>query len=191
MIIAKVKDRAVLQKLRWLAVQVSPEKRAVVNRMLSIQMQGWVLRNFKTEGKLAGGSGWAPLALSTIIGRARRIRGKRKRAEVRRLYRSGMSRTQVAQQGGKLSFGRFPILQDTGSLRASFLPFSDANEAGVGAMSYISRGRKAPADLAKIHEFGTNTIPQRRMLPNRRQALDMGVRVYRVAVERITRGRDA
>lgn len=195
MIIARVKDAAVLRKLRWMATEVGPERRAVINRKLSVQMQGWVLRNFKSEGKLATPGGWKPHALSTIIGRARKIRGKEKRKYVRKLYRQGKTRDQVsalsAKGYNKPLLGRFPILQDTGSLRASFLPFSDANEAGIGAVQYVNfkrRGKPPPTDLAKVHEFGGGHVPRRPMLPNVRQSMQMAMQVYGKEVERIRRG---
>lgn len=195
MIIARVKDAKAIAQLRWAAVQVAPERRALVNRKLSVQMQGWVLRNFKSEGKLGTPGGWKPHALATLIARARKIRGKEKRRYVRKLYRQGKSRDQVASlttKGyNKPLLGRFPILQDTGSLRASFLPFSDANEAGVGAVQYVNfkrRGKPAPPDLAKVHELGGGRVPARPMLPSARIATGMALQVYRKEVERITKG---
>lgn len=196
MIIARVRDQVVLRRLRWIAVEVGPERRAVVNRKLSVQMQGWVFKNFKTEGKLRLPGGWAKHALSTVIGRARKIRGKEKRAYVRKLYRRGFGREGVMAMTkigfGKGLLGRFPILQDTGSLRASFLPFHDANEAGVGAVQYVNfrgGGKRPPADLARIHEEGGGHVPARPMLPSKPQALDMALRVYRHERDRIAKGK--
>ena len=50
------------------------------------------------------------------------------------------------------------LLQDTGRLRASFIPFADKNKAGIGsALSYSIK-----------HEKGIE-VPQRRMLPTKKE----------------------
>lgn len=64
----------------------------------AIIASNWVTKNFRQEGRLAGG--WKPLKAGTLAGR-----------------RTGAGR----------------ILQDTGLLRASFLPFWDAEKGGVGS----------------------------------------------------------
>lgn len=81
------------------------------------------------------------------------------------------------------------ILQNTGALRQSFLPFSDNTLAGVGAQSMASvvagdpPKAKRPRDLAKIHEEGIG-VPQRRMLPSRARALEEAVSIYGYFVAR-------
>lgn len=61
--------------------------------------------------------------------------------------------------GGRWRRGKFDpnakILQDEGRLRGSFLPFSDAKNAGIGS--------EVPYSI--FHEQGTRHLPVRRMLP--------------------------
>jgi phage gpG-like protein len=188
MILAEIHAKKVLLALQHYSMQLQPAERANVNRKLSIDLQAWVFRNFKTEGKLASPIGWAKHAPSTIQARARKIRGKKKRAAVRKLYRQGATRAQVAEATGSKYGGRFPILQDTGALRQSFLPFATADIAGVGAVQYVNfRGGKAPTDLAAVHEFGNKArnIPRRKMLPNKVQATEMALKVYQLHVKRM------
>lgn len=47
------------------------------------------------------------------------------------------------------------LLQDTGRLRASFIPFATRRDAGIGSR----------LDYSKPHEKGLGHLPQRRMLP--------------------------
>lgn len=47
------------------------------------------------------------------------------------------------------------LLQDTGALRASFLPFASKRDAGIGSLLPYS----------KSHEKGEGALPVRRMLP--------------------------
>jgi len=79
------------------------------------------------------------------------------------------------------------ILQNTGALRQSFMPFSSNDYAGVGAQQkFTSHGR--PYDLARIHEKGNKTIPARPMLPTKQQALTMAIKVYDWHIKRIIAG---
>lgn len=73
------------------------------------------------------------------------------------------------------------ILQNTGALKNSFEPFSDKEEAGVGARLYTGDG---PTDLAAVHEYGSEAqnIPARPMLPTPEQALAAGINVYNILV---------
>lgn len=63
------------------------------------------------------------------------------------------------QPGKPASFDpRAKLLQDTGRLRASFTPFSNKRTAGIGSdLSYSEK-----------HEEGEGRLPQRRMLPRRK-----------------------
>ena len=89
--------------------------------------------------------------------------------------------------------GYSKILQNTGALRASFLPFHDNDLAGVGAVSMKGGvpgdppGASRPADLAKIHEEGLGHVPARPMLPGRALALEEAVNIYGWFVERAVR----
>lgn len=51
------------------------------------------------------------------------------------------------------------MLVRTGNLRQSFQPFSDADQAGVGARASLG------VDYAQVHEEGSVTVPPRPMLP--------------------------
>jgi phage gpG-like protein len=73
------------------------------------------------------------------------------------------------------------ILQNTGALRQSFLPFSDNNSAGVGALSV-----RKHADISKKHEEGIG-VPKRPMLPGRAKALEQAIIIYEAFIERAVR----
>ncbi len=60
------------------------------------------------------------------------------------------------------------ILQDTGRLRVSFLPFANMKNAGVG--SDIPYSRK--------HEKGEEGLPVRRMLPKNREVMKDVRKIY-------------
>lgn len=76
-----------------------------------------------------------------------------------------LAESTVAQ---KRALGYSAILQNTGALRASFLPYSDDQMAVVGS----------PLWYARPHEEGTARIPQRRMLPNAEEAQRMVLPIY-------------
>lgn len=54
------------------------------------------------------------------------------------------------------------VLQDTGRLRLSFLPFATNKNAGIGSDLLYSR----------THDRGDDGVPQRRMLPKRDEVID-------------------
>lgn len=133
---------------------------AKVNRQLGISLYGVVMRNFRDQS--SNGEDWAALKAGG------RWKGRGKKRELDTSAKA---------------------LLDTGALRQSFLPFSDAAQAGVGAKSYVPRkGGDAPADLAAIHEFGTKYIPARPMLPTLSQGLALALNVYGAAIKRGTKG---
>lgn len=74
--------------------------------------------------------------------------------------------------------GKEKILQWTTAMKQSFLPFSDNNLAGVGALS-----SKEHAELSKIHEEGIG-LPARPMLPGRGPALEEAIKIYSLFVSR-------
>ncbi len=94
----------------------------------------------------------------------------------------------------KRKLGYEKILQNTGALRASFVPDSDANFARVAGKSYVpipnKKTGKTPTrvrtDLALIHQFGDpkRNIPARPMLPSANEARRAAIRVYDVEIER-------
>lgn len=156
------------QALQKLAAGIADTNKA--NQQLSVKLEGEVLSNFASEGGEFG-TPWQPLALSTIL---ERLRGSPKsngaKAKAKEIFKSvGTSRQAFAASGA----GLMKILQDTGALRQSFAGFFDATQAGVGAQS-----NAAHADLSKVHEFGTEHIPARPMLPPPNLALDWAIEVY-------------
>lgn len=68
----------------------------------------------------------------------------------------------------KEEHGYSRILQNTGALRASFLPYSDDKVALVGS----------PLAYSATHEEGTARVPQRRLLPNAEEAQEMVMPIY-------------
>lgn len=91
----------------------------------------WVQKNIKTEGGNVGG--WAPFADSTL------------------------------EAIDKYDPNRAPpkLLQKTGRLRQSFLPFASNRDGGIGS----------DLPYAKMHHEGTGNAPARRLLPKRKEVL--------------------
>lgn len=101
-------------------------------RQVSIFLDRWVQLNFREEGGKVGG--WTP-------------------------FKYGGRETTNAKSNAKID-GRYvnttaKLLQDTGRLRISFIPFATTTNAGIGS----------DLPYAKGHEEGTSKLPQRRMLP--------------------------
>lgn len=92
----------------------------------SILLDQWVQKNFKTEGGKVGG--WTPFSTVTL---------------------KIMERTDPGRAPEKL-------LQKTGALRLSFLPFADKKRAGIGS----------DLPYAKTHHKGEGHTPERRLLPD-------------------------
>lgn len=84
------------------------------------------------------------------------------------------------------------ILQNTGMLRQSFMPFHDGEVAGVGAQALYGTdpdtGKAHPPDIAAVHEFGLGDVPERPMLPTQAQALGIAMQVYGVFVRTAREG---
>ena len=139
------------RRLRKFASAMSPQQRTVSNQKAGIALYNDVIRTFKAQGATDGRPRWAPLKAG-----GRYVGTGKKRKDGSRAPR----RFQTAYQ----------ILQDTGALRASFVPLSDATLAGVGAASV-----KGHADLAPIHQQGDpkRNLPPRPMLPPERTAMDI------------------
>lgn len=66
------------------------------------------------------------------------------------------------------------LLQDTGRLRSSFLPFATKNNAGIGS----------ELEYSKNHEEGLNHLPVRRMLPNQAEVKDDVKRILERGVKK-------
>lgn len=68
------------------------------------------------------------------------------------------------------------LLQHTGRLRASFEPFWDKHEVGIGSdLSY-----------AIYHEKGTSTIPRRRILPEWREVKTSVMKIYNEHIAKLS-----
>lgn len=68
----------------------------------------------------------------------------------------------------KQEHGYSRMLQNTGNLRASFLPYADDKIARVGS----------PLAYSAAHDQGTARIPQRRLLPNEEDVQPMVLEIY-------------
>lgn len=68
------------------------------------------------------------------------------------------------------------LLQDTGRLKASFLPFSFKNNAGIGSN----------VEYSKKHEEGDG-VPERRILPVKKEVINDTKKILDSEVARITK----
>lgn len=109
------------------------QNREVVMKQIATYLDSWVLRNFKGEGINVGG--WAPYK---YVGRL----SKKKNANVK--VNGHWVQTQAA------------MLQNSGFLRASFLPMADNDIAKIYSL----------LPYAKYHQYGTSILPIRRMVPD-------------------------
>lgn len=141
---------------RFAALGARLKDTRLANRKAAINLYGWVMRNFDAEGGLGEDGPWEDLAA-----------GGRWKGE----------------GDGRYFQADYKVLQDTGALRQSFEPFSDGEEAGVGAVAMTAGDR--PANLAAVHEYGAPdlNLPARPMLPSARQALEIGINVYGLHVK--------
>lgn len=78
----------------------------------------------------------------------------------------------------KAKAGKEKMLVWSGRLRNSFRSFYDNDVAGTGS----------DVTYSDFHEDGTSRIPQRKMLPERDIALDIGIKVYDYWIERAIQG---
>lgn len=132
--------RRLTQRLDRLTLRLKNPEQA--NREASIQLYGFVIKNFQQEGGLVGG--WAPLAPATVKQKAK--------------------------------IGKELILVRTGQLKASFVPFHDVANAGVGTN----------LPYAVDHEKGVKSrnLPARHMLPPQKVATEIGIKVYNAFIKR-------
>lgn len=114
------------------------EDRYIVNKKISILLDQWVQFNFKTQGKNVGG--WPPF----------------KYPEYGR-YLPGKGWDPSAK-----------LLQDTGRLRASHIPFYNKQSGGIGS----------DLPYAKFHHEGIGHLPQRRTLPVKSIDLKLMNKIY-------------
>lgn len=122
-------------KLKGLARNAQKARKAMLDaspamRAASVYLDKWVQKNFKSEGGNVGG--WEPFAAS----------GRLKQ-----------------RPDGSWTFDRTAkLLQDTGALRASFVPFATKDNAGIGS----------DLDYADDHHKGID-VPERRLLPKKHE----------------------
>lgn len=130
---------------------------------------GFIRRRYVQNA--AGGGDWAPLAVSTIKGRAR---GKGKgNAHTRRGGRGGRNtqRSFLARdtrRGGMLvaSPGSYQILRDTNTLLASVDIGATANKLtrAAGRVTYTIAATRELGVIARAHQDGGKHLPQRKIL---------------------------
>lgn len=97
----------------------------------SVWLHKWVIENFETEGEKVGK--WAPFSPVTLA---------------------------IIERADP---GRMPakLLQKSGALRQSFVPFANSRNAGVGsALPY-----------AEAHHEGAGRLPERRLLPRKSEVI--------------------
>ncbi len=111
---------------------------SVPMRQASIYLDRWVQKNFKGEGSNVGG--WAAFAYGG------RLTTKSKA---------------TAKNSGRWVNFTAKLLQDTGHLRISFLPFATQTNAGIGS----------DLPYSKYHQDGGKNLPQRRMLPEKNEVM--------------------
>ena len=118
-------DGAVLARLTKIRERMVGSGAPIVYKKISIFLDQWVQRNFKNQGsQLSGSDTWPPF-----------------KSGGRRLKGAGLDTSAK-------------LLQDTGALRASHLPFSSGVDAGIGSTLPYS----------KYHQEGIG-VPMRRTLP--------------------------
>lgn len=108
---------------------------------IAILLDVWVQRNFKSEGGNVGV--WKPFAIRKDGRRGRWVKGK------------GLDTSAK-------------LLQDTGQMRLSFIPFTTVKTAGIGS----------DLDRSKEHN------PVRRMLPNDKDVKPMVNRVWKKHIKK-------
>lgn len=131
----------------------------IANKKCAIVLDQWVLQNFKTEGGKVGG--WPPFKYGG------RINDKGLGTPVVVAVPWGVMDAYVDESA--------KLLQDTGTLRRSFKPWSNKLTAGIGS----------DLPYSKPHEKGTSKLPQRRMLPRNtdRELTDKIYAVYETHVK--------
>lgn len=121
-------------KKRLLAARDGLKNNGAAMRQVAVFLDQWVQRNFQSKGGKVGG--WEPFKYGG------RLTTKRKA-------------TAQSIEGHRWVNGAAALLQDTGALRLSFLPFVRAGVAGIGS----------DLPYSKPHQEGLAGLPQRRMLP--------------------------
>jgi phage gpG-like protein len=115
----------------------------LVYKKISVFLDQWVQRNFKAQGAALKGDVWPRFAIG----------GRRRK-------------------GGGIDTSA-KLLQDTGALRISHLPFSSNSDAGIGSWLPYS----------KFHQEGIG-VPRRRTLPERVEVSDAISQLFNEHVKR-------
>lgn len=123
-------------KKKLQAARAGLKSDGVAMRQVAVFLDQWVQKNFTGKGEKVGG--WAPFTYGG------RLTTKRK------------SNAQSID-GKRYINGVASLLQDTGALRHSFLPFVRQGTAGIGS----------DLPYSKPHDEGTKDLPQRRLLPKK------------------------
>ena len=116
----------------------------------------WVQTNFKTSGGKVGG--WKPFAHGGRVG----LGDPRP---------PGATDFKIVAPWGVLDGWKdssAKLLQDTGTLRHSFIPFASKKNAGIGSDLIYS----------KTHDQGRGNIPQRRILPEKKEILPDIMKIF-------------
>lgn len=123
-------------KARLKAAREGLQNDGAVMRQVAVFLDQWAQRNFQSQGDKAGG--WVGFKYGGRI-----VRKKGAKAQ--------------SIEGHRYIDGSAKLLQDTGALRHSFLPFIRKGVAGIGSDLPYSKG----------HEDGMPKykLPQRRLLP--------------------------
>jgi len=121
-------------KRKLAAARDGLKNNGVAMRQVAVFLDQWVQRNFQSKGGKVGG--WEPFKYGG------------------RLTTKAKANAQSID-GKRWVNGSAALLQDTGALRLSFLPFVRQGSAGIGS----------DLPYSKAHEEGSNDLPQRRMLP--------------------------
>lgn len=123
---------ALKQKLE--AARAGLKTDGVVMKQIAVYLDQWVQRNFRGKGENV--SGWEPYKYGGRV----------------------VAKDKATSKAGNVWInGSAVMLQDTGALRISFLPFIRKGVAGIGS----------ELPYSKTHEDGDpeRNIPQRRLLP--------------------------
>lgn len=136
-----------------------------VFRQISVMLDAWTKRNFQGQGKLVGG--WMPFKYGGRI--APKEPGKRGGVYAKRGgKRPPAANSSTTVSTGKITAKKFEgeyvlseghrrlytntnamLLQDTGALRMSVLPFASQTEAGIGTNLPYSRNHEEGIGVAK------------------------------------------
>lgn len=123
---------AVMAKLKGAREELKYD--SPVMKRVAVYLDQWVQRNFQSKGGKVGG--WAPYTYG-----GRLVPKKKANAQ--------------SIAGHRWINGNAVMLQDTGALRHSFLPFIKKGTAGIGS----------DLPYSKKHNEGDDKLPQRRLLP--------------------------